>query len=408
MSALATTASWRELPLKFAVQDAQTGIWGEEPNGGDDDIVCARVADFDRVKAKILTVPTIRRVSEKDRAKCGLRRDDLLIEKSGGTERNPVGTAVLYQGPVPAVYANFILRLRMKDDHDPRFWLYALHSSHTSGRTWNYVRQTTGIQNLDVEGFLSMKHAAPDQGAQERIADYLDCETGEIDAMIAKMDQLAGALEARRRRSIDAEFTLISDVAPLWSLTDGIIDCPHTTPELDDEGTAEAIRTASVRSGKYIAGRGIRVSAITAQNRNGEYPPRPGDIFFTREAPAGEAALVPEGDFCLGQRMVLIRIEPTKTDSRFVLYALYTSNIQQEFLLAAGGSTVVNLKLGTIRTTQLPYVALDEQQRIADRLDEVTSRIDAMLVRVAELKSLLTERRAALITDVVTGRKEVA
>ena len=49
-----------------------------------------------------------------------------------------------------------------------------------------------------------------------------------------------------------------------------------------------------------------------------------------------------------------------------------------------------------------------EQVRIADHLDEVTARIDAMLAKVAELKALLNERRAALITDVVTGRKEVA
>lgn len=41
-------------------------------------------------------------------------------------------------------------------------------------------------------------------------------------------------------------------------------------------------------------------------------------------------------------------------------------------------------------------------------LDEATARVDAMLVKVADLKSLLLERRAALITDVVTGKKEVA
>ncbi len=52
--------------------------------------------------------------------------------------------------------------------------------------------------------------------------------------------------------------------------------------------------------------------------------------------------------------------------------------------------------------------SLAEQKHIADQLDEITGKIDAMLAKVAELKQLLTERRAALITDVVTGRKEVA
>lgn len=52
-------------------------------------------------------------------------------------------------------------------------------------------------------------------------------------------------------------------------------------------------------------------------------------------------------------------------------------------------------------------MSLEEQQRIADHLDEVTGRIDAMLATIDELQALLVERRAALITDVVTGRKKV-
>jgi type I restriction enzyme S subunit len=58
--------------------------------------------------------------------------------------------------------------------------------------------------------------------------------------------------------------------------------------------------------------------------------------------------------------------------------------------------------------TPVPLPPLDEQVQIADELDEATDRVDMMLSKVAGLKSLLLERRAALITDVVTGKKEVA
>lgn len=51
--------------------------------------------------------------------------------------------------------------------------------------------------------------------------------------------------------------------------------------------------------------------------------------------------------------------------------------------------------------------SLKEQRRIADHLDEVTGKSDAMLATIDELKALLVERRAALITDVVTGRKKM-
>ena len=61
---------------------------------------------------------------------------------------------------------------------------------------------------------------------------------------------------------------------------------------------------------------------------------------------------------------------------------------------------------------RIPTGHLDTEE-YANRLQRLTARmreekIDAMLAKVAELKALLIERRTALITDVVTGRKEVA
>ncbi|MFJ9519544.1 hypothetical protein ACIRPK_14940 [Kitasatospora sp. NPDC101801] len=56
----------------------------------------------------------------------------------------------------------------------------------------------------------------------------------------------------------------------------------------------------------------------------------------------------------------------------------------------------------------LPLPPMDEQQRIADHLDGVTSRIDGMLSKIASLRDLLVERSSAFLLDVVTGRKEVA
>lgn len=189
---------WRMLPLKFAMESAQTGVWGQPTNGGSDDVPCARVADFDRLAIQVTEVPTFRRIVHAERIRCGLQRGDILVEKSGGTDKNPVGAAVAYMGDAPAVCSNFILRLRCRENHYPRFWLYVLHGSYIAGRTWNYVRQTTGIQNLDVNGFMSMRHPTPDFDEQRRIADHLDEVTGRIDAMLATIDELKALLVERR------------------------------------------------------------------------------------------------------------------------------------------------------------------------------------------------------------------
>ena len=90
--------------------------------------------------------------------------------------------------------------------------------------------------------------------------------------------------------------------------------------------------------------------------------------------------------------------------SRFLAYAMEGVSIPS--LVKPG--PVPSLDVMGMKMSRIAYnPSLKEQCRIADHLDEVTGRIDAMLAKVAELKALLVERRAALITDVVTGRKKV-
>lgn len=90
--------------------------------------------------------------------------------------------------------------------------------------------------------------------------------------------------------------------------------------------------------------------------------------------------------------------------SRFLAYAMEGVSIPS--LVKPG--PVPSLDVMGMKMSRIAYnPSLKEQCRIADHLDEVTGRIDVMLAKVAELKALLVERRAALITDVVTGRKKV-
>lgn len=90
--------------------------------------------------------------------------------------------------------------------------------------------------------------------------------------------------------------------------------------------------------------------------------------------------------------------------SRFLAYAMEGVSIPS--LVKPG--PVPSLDVMGMKMSRIAYnPSLKEQSRIADHLDEVTGRIDVMLATIDELKALLVERRAALITDVVTGRKKV-
>src|SRR6266481_3455359 len=99
---------WSIDRAKWSVKAIFNGVWGTEPNG-DDDITCVRVADFDRDRFLVHDdPPTLRAVEPSERRNRMLQKGDLLIEKSGGGDSQPVGCVVYFEHEFDAVCSNFI------------------------------------------------------------------------------------------------------------------------------------------------------------------------------------------------------------------------------------------------------------------------------------------------------------
>src|SRR5699024_8540505 len=192
-----------ELPsksFKLIIKKRFAGEWGAEEGTSEVNIPCVRVADFDRARNVVSDdVPTIRSISKRTAKAKQLRNQDILIEKSGGGDKTPVGTPILYLGSENAICSNFIEVVRLRSGHDPRFWTYVLISSYESGNTRRFINQTTGIQNIDSQRFYDQVFQVPALETQQRIADYLDRETAEIDAAVADLDRYVELLEKRKK-----------------------------------------------------------------------------------------------------------------------------------------------------------------------------------------------------------------
>ena len=154
---------WEVKRLKYTVESCKNGIWGDEPVENDEDnIPCVRVADFDREQLKVsLSTPTIRKVTKSERHGRILNRGDLLLEKSGGGEKQPVGCVVLYDDGHPAVCSNFIARMVISSGCSSSFVRYVHHSLYSVRLTTNSINQTSGIQNLDQERYLNERASFP-------------------------------------------------------------------------------------------------------------------------------------------------------------------------------------------------------------------------------------------------------
>lgn len=205
---------WGVKRLKFSIKSTQTGVWGQDPTGDSDDVLCVRVADFDRPKLRVAdTIPTVRSVRESDRLPRLLQPGDLLLEKSGGTAINPVGFVGIFDGAAgPAVSSNFLTRLRPAEGQNPRYWLYAHAASYATRLTARSVNQTTGIQNLDQAAYFDELFPFPPLKEQTAIADYLDEKTGKIDALIAEAEGIVTVARERRSALITAAVTGQIDV----------------------------------------------------------------------------------------------------------------------------------------------------------------------------------------------------
>lgn len=274
-----------------------------------------------------------------------------------------------------------------------------------------YALRSTGVRpsqwRLYWDEMKTIEVSLPSVAEQRAIADYLDRHTARIDTLIEEQQRLIVMLRERRHSLVDGLFSGHVPNVRLQNACMDVVDCPHTTPEVSDDGEYEAVRTASVRNGKYRPGNGLPVGTDTWKARNAAGAPTVGDVLFTREAPAGEACMVPDDRICLGQRMVLLRIDHTVCAGAFLLWQIYSDRVQDHFLLSANGSTVANVRLPVLRTTPIWLPDLTKQRRIAALLDEQTAKIDNLITETEIFIELSKERRSALITAAVTGHVNV-
>lgn len=156
----------------------------------------------------------------------------------------------------------------------------------------------------------------------------------------------------------------------------GIFDCPHSTARDEGEGYP-LIRTPNVGRGRLMLEGVHRVSQEVYNQRNARAIPRQGDLIFAREAPAGNVALIQEGEeVCLGQRTVLIRPNKEVVNSAFLAYYLLSPEAQFRLMGRANGATVAHVNLPIIRQLIVDLPSLEMQERIAAMLSHYDSLIE--------------------------------
>jgi type I restriction enzyme S subunit len=432
--------AWGVDRVKWSVASLRNGIWGDEPDG-ENDIVCVRVADFDRQSYRVVgEPPTVRTVDRGQRQNRQLAKGDLLIEKSGGGENQLVGAVVSFDHAFEAVCSNFVARLVPAEGTWPRYWAY-VHASMYSGRVqYPSIKQTTGIQNLDTTAYFNEAGPFPPPDEQHTIADFLDRETARLDTLIDKKRQLIERL--REKRTALISHTVTRGLPPDEAARHGL----PVNPPLKDSGIewlgevpahwevvplgrlAAEIQTGPfgsqlhqsdyVDDGVPLVNPVHLVDGVVEPSDDQSLAPdtvarlsrhvlSAGDIVFARRGEIGRCAVVAprQGGWVCGTGCMVVRLGTNS--AKYFSYVFGSEGFVSLLTLNAVGTTMLNLNPSILRRMFVPCPPKAEQRWVADYLDRETTKIDRLVDTIQEAIDRLQEYRAALITAAVTGKIDV-
>ncbi len=183
-------------------------------------------------------------VEERQYSKRKLQKGDLIVEKSGGSEKQPVGRAVLFDKENGEFsFSNFtsVLRIRDKNTFLCEFLYKYLLFIYKRGDTSAMQKATTGIHNIEFEKYLNIDIPCIPLSEQHSIVSRLDSAFSHIDALKANAEKQLN----EARKLFQAELTECMKPKEGWeekTLKEvGITQTGTTPPKSDTSNYGEYI-----------------------------------------------------------------------------------------------------------------------------------------------------------------------
>lgn len=322
------------------------------------------------------------------------------------------------------VSGKFMAHQRVYVLHDfrevtPEFFFYSFKSLFHLMALDGSAKST--VDSVRRHMITDMPIGIPPTDEQRAIADYLDYETAQIDALVAKQEEFIGLLRERRVAAIDSL---------VWSGLDS---------EAEDSETGIGPKTASPRHWRRLRNKNIfrEISVpskegseelLTVSHLTGVTPRSLKNVNMFEAVTTAGYKVVEVGDLAINTMWAwmgalgvsryrgivspaygVYRPTDDSIDGRYFDCLYRTPRYVVEMTRHSRGVTSSRLRLYPDVFLRLNIVVppTSEQVEIADRIDEQTSRIDTLIAKAEEHIALAKERRAALITAAVTGQFDV-
>lgn len=329
-----------------------------------------------------------------------------------------------YTGLVSPAY--IVLSSRFEDNRFFYYWfMFMYYNQVFNNLGGNGVRSA-----LNAKDVLMLPVPNIQFPEQRRIADYLDRKCRQIDAIIARQQEVIEKLKAYKLSVIteavtkgltphapmkDSGVEWIGEIPEQWEnrkmisiLSMRVVDGPHESPELYDEGIPYISATA-VENGKinFDLMRGY-ISEEYCNICDLRYKPQLHDILVIKlGASTGQVAIVETTDrFNIWVPLAAVRCNE-KADPYFVYYAFQSDYFLKQMEMSWTYGTQQTLGVKSIERLRIMLPTLEEQKEIVCYLKSKCDSIDAAVKNKEILIDKLADYKKSLIYEVVTGKKEV-
>lgn len=175
-------AIFDKVRLRDMIKVSLSGNWGVDESFDDESLVkylTIRGTEFDNRYNLLLdnNRAKYRKYSPELFDKIKLRSNDILIEKSGGSENQPVGRVAFIDSELEKealAYSNFLQKIRIDEEIAiPEYVFEYLKLMHNIKVTEVMQTQTNGIRNLILKEYFNQTIILPDKDIQKEIVAHI-------------------------------------------------------------------------------------------------------------------------------------------------------------------------------------------------------------------------------------------
>jgi len=322
-----------------------------------------------------------------------------------------------------------VLRIR-KGKTAPRFLYYLTVSGAFRRLGEAFMQGVAGQKRVTNDFVRDFITGIPSPVVQDKIADFLDKKTSQIDALITKKERMIELLKEERAAVINQAVTKgldhkagmkesgiswLGEIPVHWELKKLKYLSKKMGSGITPSGGASVYLTKGIpilRS-QNIHFDGLRmddVAYISDDMHKAMSATRVllGDVLLNiTGASIGRCNYWREDrEANVNQHVCIIRPTP-KTSTKFLYFSLSSEVGQRQIDLSQNGVSREGLNCEDLGKFLIPFSGINEQEDIVTFLEYKTSQIDAQILREKKSIELLKEYRTALISEAVTGKIDV-